>query len=87
MKRFQLVHSLSWEKGICSVLFESNDAPLIESLEEKVNSTLDDRYEIVDTRDSRNHFPDSAKPLFKTEQDVYHWLAKTAKEKKVKSDS
>jgi hypothetical protein len=85
MKRYQLVHSLSWEKSVCSVLFESNDAPIIESLEEKVNSTLDDPYEIVDAWDSRNAFPANAKPLCKTEEEVRRWLATASKQKNIHS--
>jgi len=81
MKRYQLVHSLSWEKSVCSMLFESNDVEVIETLETKVSETLNDRYEVIDAWDNRNQFPASAKPLLKSEQEVYKWLAKEAKQK------
>ena len=48
MKRYQLVDSLSWEKSICSVLFESDEASVVEALETKVSQTLNQQFEVVD---------------------------------------
>ncbi len=86
MKRYQLVDSLSWQKSICSVFFESDDPSVVETLEEEVSKTLNQRLEVVDAWDNRNHFPATARPLFKTEQEIYRWLAETAKQKNTQSE-
>lgn len=61
------------------MLFESNDASIVETLETKLGEKLNQRLEVVDAWDGRNQFPANAKPLFKTEQELLKWLAKASR--------
>jgi len=76
MPRFKVVHSPSWEKSICSVFFESDDEEVALSQATMLSDRLKEPYEVIDSWDRANQFPNDAKPLFKTTQDITRWLAK-----------
>jgi hypothetical protein len=76
MKRFQLVDALGWEKQICSVIYESDiDDERFLNIQTILSAAMNQPLDIIDTwQESR--FPATAKPLFKTEQEVSQWLKK-----------
>ncbi len=76
MKRFQLVDALGWEKQICSVVFESDiDDERFLNIQAALSAAMNQPLEIIDTWREAS-FPATAKPLFRTEQEVSHWLKK-----------
>ena len=76
--RFKVVHALSWEKSICSVLFESDDEETALSQATLLSDTLKDAYEVVDSWNLANKFPSNAKALLKTPQEVARWCRREA---------
>jgi hypothetical protein len=76
VKRFQLVDALGWEKHICSVLFESDiDDERFLNIQTALSAAMNQRLEIIDTLQEPS-FPGNAKPMFKSETDVFKWLKK-----------
>jgi len=57
MARFKVVHSLSWEKGFCSVSFESDieEEALLQAM--LLSRERKDAYEVIDSYDRANRFP------------------------------
>jgi hypothetical protein len=76
MRRFQLVDALAWEKSICVPIFESDDESLALAYLPKLSTAMDQPLEVIDAWRRENHFPASASPLLRTEQEAIHWLRK-----------